>query len=221
MVRPLESLPRCAEVERWIAEARAGDRAALEHLFEDYRPYLLTAARQDLGAALRTRLDAADVVQDTLIEAYRGFSHFRGSHEKELLAWLRQILHNNLANERRRHVRTARRTIQCEVALDREALTQFRNAVLDEAESPSARAQAREENEVVAQALRRLPDHYRQVLVLHTWEELTFAQVGKQLRCSAEAARKLWGRAAVELGAILALPLSRADAAIPPRRSPL
>jgi RNA polymerase sigma-70 factor (ECF subfamily) len=201
-MREPETTPLTTEVENWIADARAGSRVALDHLFAACRPYLLTAARQDLGTALRTRIDAADVVQETLIEACRDFPHFRGRTERDLLAWLRQILHNNLANERRRHMQTAMRSIHCEVSLDEVALDQLRDLARGGG-SPSAQAQAREENEALEQALRRLPEHYRQALILHTWEELTFAQVGEQLHCSAEAARKLWGRAAEELVAVL------------------
>lgn len=201
--KELESTPQAARLESWIVDARSGSRAALDHLFSTYRPYLLAAARQDLGAELRTRIDAADVVQDTLIEACRDFPHFRGRTEKDLLAWLRQILHNNLCNERRRHIRTAMRSVCCEVSLEEVAAEQMRNAARGAAQSPSAQAQAREENEALEQALRRLPDHYRKALLLHTWEEMTFAQIGEHLHCSAEAARKLWGRAAEQLIAVL------------------
>jgi RNA polymerase sigma-70 factor (ECF subfamily) len=195
--------PQTAGVEQWIAEARRGSRAALGQLLGACLPYLLVAARQDLRAELRARVDAADVVQDTLIEACRDFAHFRGSTEKDLLAWLGQVLRNNLANEHRRHIEAAMRNIHCEVPLTEAALNCLRDLARSEWDSPSAQAQARERSEALEQALRRLPEHYRQVLLLHTWEELTFAQVGERLRCSAEAARKLWGRAAEELATVL------------------
>jgi RNA polymerase sigma factor (sigma-70 family) len=52
-------------------------------------------------------------------------------------------------------------------------------------------------------ALQRLPKRYRQVLQLHTQGGMTFAQVGERLQCSAEAARKLWRRAAEKLAWVL------------------
>ncbi|HEU5431315.1 MAG TPA: hypothetical protein VFU81_06620, partial [Thermomicrobiales bacterium] len=51
--------------------------------------------------------------------------------------------------------------------------------------------------------LRRLPEHYRLALCLHTQEGLTFIEVGGRLRCSAGAARKLCGRAAEKLARLL------------------
>src|SRR5262249_50023316 len=197
-----ETAPQTAGMEQWIAEARRGSRAALGQLFSACLPYLLVAARQDLSAELRARVDAADVVQDTLIEACRDFTRFRGRTEKDLLAGWGQVLRNTLANEPRRHVETAMRNIHCEVPLTETTLNCLRDLARSEWDSPSAQAQARERSEALEQALKRLPEHYRQVLLLHTWEELTFAQVGERLRCSAEAARKLWGRAAEELATV-------------------
>jgi hypothetical protein len=45
MMREPEPTPPPAGMEGWIAEARAGSRAALDHLFGACRPYLLSAAR--------------------------------------------------------------------------------------------------------------------------------------------------------------------------------
>jgi RNA polymerase sigma-70 factor (subfamily 1) len=173
-------------------------------LFGACLPFLRTAAHQHLGAALRSRLDAADVVQDTLIEACRDFPFFRGKTEKSLFAWLRQILHNNLTNERRRHIAAAMRSTRSEVPLNRVAMNQLENIAQNEWESPIRQAQIQERNAALEWALRQLPEHYRQVLLFHTWEELTFAEIGERLHCSAEAARKLWGRATKEFAVVFA-----------------
>jgi RNA polymerase sigma-70 factor (ECF subfamily) len=202
VIREPETTQQAAGVGQWIAEAREGSRAALDQLFGACLPYLRVAARQDLGAALRSRIDAADLVQETLIEACRDFRYFRGKTEQSLFAWLRQILHNNLTNERRRHISAAMRSIRCEVPLNKAALNRLRNAAQNDWSSPSEQAQAQEKSEALERALRQLPEHYRQVLLLHTLEELTFAEVGKRLHCSAEAARKLWGRAAKEFALV-------------------
>ncbi len=196
-----ESETRCqaAGVDHWIAEARAGSRIALDRLLGTFRLYLLATADQELNPALRVRVSPSDLVQDTLMEAFRDYAHFQGGSEQELLAWMRQILHRNLANQYRRHVQTAKRSIKREVSLSEGALAQLRDIGHDGVKSPSAILQARERYEELERALRQLPHHYRQSLLLHTCEELTFAQVGQRLNCSAEAARKLWGRAAEEM----------------------
>jgi RNA polymerase sigma factor (sigma-70 family) len=137
------------------------------------------------------------------MEAWQDFAQFRGNGEADLLAWLRQILRHNLANERRRHIHSAMRSTRREVALSEAASSRLRIVASVGAESPAARVEDRERSETLEFSLRRLPEHYRQALCLHTQEGLTFAQVGGRLACSAEAARKLWGRAADELARLL------------------
>jgi len=197
-----KSAPQATDVERWIAEARQGNRAALDQLFGICLPYLRTTAQQHLSAALRSRLDADDVVQETLIEACRDFPHFQGKTEQSLFAWLRQILHNNLSNEHCRHI-AIMRSVRSEVSLNKEVLNQLDDTAPSDGKSPAKQVQIQEQSEAVEQALQQLPEHYRRVLLLRIWEELTFTQIGERLHCSAEAARKLWGRATKEFALVL------------------
>jgi RNA polymerase sigma-70 factor (subfamily 1) len=189
--------------KRRIAEARGGCRSALDRLIGACSPYLLAVANQEFSAALRSRLDPVDVVQDTLMKAWQHFSHFRGETESDLFAWLRQILRRNLASERRKHVQAAVRSIRREVPLAKVASVQLPAFTDSGAEAPDTQAQARERHKALESALRLLPQHYRQALHLHTQAGLTYSQVGERLHCSSEAARKLWERAAEELARLL------------------
>lgn len=200
MSAQLHASRHAANNARLIGEARGGSRSALDQLLGACSRYLLAVANRELCAALRSRLDPVDVVQDTLMKAWQHFPDFRGETEADWLGWLRQILRHNLANERRRHVCTAMRSTRREVPLAEADLARLPEQAGCLPASPSRQEQMREQREALANAMRRLPEHYRQVLHLHTQEELTFAQVGEQLHCSAEAVRKLWGRAAEQLG---------------------
>jgi RNA polymerase sigma-70 factor (ECF subfamily) len=199
MSAKMEASRLTVNAERWIAEARRGSRPALNRLLEACFRYLLAVAHRELCAALRSRLDPVDVVQDTLMKAWRHFPQFEGETEAEWLAWLRQILRHNLANERRRHIQAAMRSTRREVPLTESALVQLPNIAGREAASVGCQTQEQERNEALVDALGRLPERYRQVLHLRTEEGWTFARVGGPLHCSAEAARKLWRRAANEL----------------------
>jgi RNA polymerase sigma factor (sigma-70 family) len=66
-------------------------------------------------------------------------------------------------------------------------------------ESPSSAAAAREQDEALRRAVERLPEDYRAVIRWRGYERLPFAEVGRRLGRSAEAARKLWARAVEEL----------------------
>lgn len=202
-MRHQASAQQTPRVEQWVAEARAGSSKALNRLLDVCRPYLLAVAGQELGGALRARVSPSDVVQDTLMEACLDFPQFQGRTRKEFFVWLRRILLHNLVNEHRRHVKTAKRSVDCEIPLQEASATELEQLAERLTVSPSSHIQIQERDERLEQALGRLPDHYRQALLGHTWEGLKFAQVGERLGCSAEAARKLWGRATEELARLL------------------
>jgi RNA polymerase sigma-70 factor, ECF subfamily len=197
-----ERLQEPAEVEKWILEAQKGNREALGRLLDVCRHYLLLVANQELTPTLRAKVAPSDIVQESLIEAVRHFPRFLGSTEEELLAWLRGILRNNMA-EVHRSFETEKRQVSREIPLAELPLVEI---PLDRAESPSGHAFAREQDEQLEQAMQRLPEHYRQVLILHTTKDLTFAQIAEKLSSTADAVRKLWGRAVAELGRLLESP---------------
>jgi RNA polymerase sigma-70 factor (ECF subfamily) len=194
-----------AEVEKWIVEAQGGNREALGRLLELCRHYLMLVANQELTPAIWSKVDPSDIVQDTLLEAGRDFPHFHGQSEEELLAWLHGILRNHVADAYRRF-QTEKRQLCREVSLDdsdNRGLLQDAAATI---ETPSMHAQARERDERLEKAMQQLPEHYRQVLCLHTTEGLTFAQIADKLGSTADAVRKLWGRAVEELAKLLESP---------------
>ncbi len=194
--RPHEAV----KFEKWIGEAQKGDREALGRLLDVCRNYLLLIANQELTPALWAKIAPSDIVQESLLEAGRDFPGFHGGSEEELLAWLRAILRNNLANLRR-HYDTAKRQVDRELPLER-----LQTPILDPAETPSTQAAARERDERLERALSMLPEHYRQVIVWHSTDELTFAQIAERLGGTADAVRKVWGRAVEALAKLLEMP---------------
>lgn len=195
-----------ADVERWIASARAGSREALGRLLAACRDYLLVVATRRLPADLRAKAGASDLVQQTFLEAQRDFPAFQGRSEADLLAWLRRILLHNLANATRHFRATGKRQLGREVALDDAPLHELVNGITSH-HSPSSEAVAREQDEALRRAVERLPEGYRRVIRWRSYERLSFADIGQRLGRSAEAARKLWARAVEELKQALEPPL--------------
>jgi RNA polymerase sigma-70 factor (ECF subfamily) len=187
-----------ADVELWIREALRGNREALGRLLDLCRHYLLLVASQELAPELQVKVSPSDIVQETMMEAGRDFPRFQGHTEEELLAWLRRILRNKVINAWR-HFETGKRRIDREIPLAETPLEDVQRNLLDGGETPSGLASAREQNEHLEQAMQQLPEHYRQVLRLHTTESLTFVQIAEKLGSTADAVRKLWGRAVEEL----------------------
>ncbi len=179
-----------------LAAARAGSREALGQLLQACRGYLLLLAERELDPDLRAKGGASDLVQETFLEAQKDFAHFQGGSEDELRAWLRQILLHNLANFTRRYRATAKRRLGKEVALDVSGSSADREGGLTiDALSPSGLAMEEEQAQSLRRALERLPDDYRQVILLHYQEQRPFEEIAPLMLRSYEAVRSLWARA--------------------------
>jgi RNA polymerase sigma-70 factor, ECF subfamily len=191
-----------------LAQARAGDSAALGQLLDGYRNYLWLLARGQLHAALRSKMNPSDLVQETLYEALRDFNAFEGSSEHELIAWLRRILARNLADQVKRQYAERRRRHReesLESLLERSS-AQVQGALAAGLSSPSAQAAGREQSVLLADALSRLPADYRQVIVLRHLDRLKFEEIAERLGRTPGAVRKLWTRALVKLRSFLETP---------------
>src|SRR5262245_49915002 len=114
MARPHAPEPQPpARWQQWMQAAQNGSGDALGELLQACRHYLLLVAEQNLDSDLRDKVAASDLVQDTCLEALRDFGRqFRGDTEEELLAWLKRILLNNLANQVRRYRGTEMRDVR-------------------------------------------------------------------------------------------------------------
>jgi len=188
-----------------LAQARAGDTAALGQLFELYRNYLRLIARPMIDGALKLKLDASDLVQETFLKAHRQFADFAGRDEPELMAWLRRILVRTLAEQARYHrscARNVRRQVSLEALLE-QAGGAAQEALADSLPSPSSLAVRRERAVLLADALEKLPADYREVFVLRNIEHIPFNEIATRLGRSPGAARVLWTRAMQRLSQLL------------------
>jgi RNA polymerase sigma-70 factor (ECF subfamily) len=112
--------------------------------------------------------DAEDLVQDTLLRAYRGIDRFDGLH---LRAWLFTIMRNAQINRVRR-----KRPQLLDDADDMESI-----AEPDIGQSPEQAAEARALDEVVAAALRQLPPRMARVVELVDIDGLTCPEAAAAL----------------------------------------
>jgi DNA-directed RNA polymerase specialized sigma24 family protein len=70
---------------------------------ERYRAYLRLLPQLNLAPALRPKVDASDIVQQTMVQAHQAIAQFSGTSEAEWRAWLRPL--SKGAAARRRWVR--------------------------------------------------------------------------------------------------------------------
>jgi RNA polymerase sigma-70 factor, ECF subfamily len=184
------------KVADWLPAARQGSVDALGQALEACRGYLLLIAQRELDADLKAKGGASDLVQETFLEVQRDFAQFKGDSEAELLAWLRRMLLNNIGNFARQFHATDKRRVSREVPLAGEHSSMGPGLTVAAPQpTPSGEVLAQERADAVRQALQRLPDDYRQVLVLRYEEGRTFTEIGHLMGRSGNAIRKLWLRA--------------------------
>jgi len=188
-------------VSELIERAKAKDPAALDELFARCRQYLNLVARARVESWLRAKADASDLVQQTMMEAYRGFERFEGRTEGEWIAWLKRILEHNAADFVRQY-QGQKRHVGKEVAIGPAGDSTASRPGFDPQspiETPS-QALAKIEGELqLAAALEQLAADHREVIVLRNLQRLPFDEVAQRMDRSRPAAQMLWMRAMQKL----------------------
>jgi RNA polymerase sigma-70 factor (ECF subfamily) len=185
-----------------LDRARGGDVGARDELFARCRSFVGIVARAEVESWMQAKIDASDLVQQTLLDAHRGWHNFRGTTEAEWLAWLRRILSNNTADYVRRYHGTAKRRARREVPLDRRVPGGSSVGPIDPSDPGDSPSQAvlRQERQVeVAEAIARLPEDYQEVIMLRNLQRLPFAEVAERMGRSRPAVQMLWMRALEKL----------------------
>src|SRR5437762_12670131 len=133
-----------------------GGTALSELPLERYRGYLLLLAEMKSNRQPQHKLDASDIVQQTLLKAHEARAEFRGSNSAQLGAWLRQILAHTFTDAQRELYR-GKRNAALEQSLDRSSCQLERLLTADQA-SPSSVAAWGEQLLVLPDALAVLPE---------------------------------------------------------------
>ena len=169
---------------------------------ERYRSWLGLLARLQVEPRFRAKFDPSDIVQQTLLEAVRGFPKFRGGTEAELAGWLRQILAHVLLHEVRQFAGPRRRDVGREVSLEQalaESSRRLGEALAAPGTSPSEQACRHELELRLADALARLPADYAEIILLRHAEGLSHEEAARRMGRGAGAVRMLWVRALARL----------------------
>ena len=191
--------------EPTLARARAGDQQAFRELTDPYRRELQLHCYRILGSVQ----DAEDVLQETLVAAWRGLARFEG--RSSLRAWLYRIASNRCINALRD---ARRRPPPAPVApFEPPAPTRYGEptwlqpypdllleGIPDAAPGPEARYQAREAIELAFVAgLQQLPPRQRAALVLRDVLGFHTAEVAGILDSSEAAVKGALRRARATL----------------------
>ena len=166
-------------LQRW----RAGDRAAGNVLFKRHFEAVYRFFRNKVDQGVE------DLVQRTFTACVEGRDRFR--EEASLRTYLFGIAHNLVYEHIRRRQR-AGEIVDPEVA-----------SIVDLGASPTSVLAARAEENLMVQALRRVPLASQVILELFYWEQLTGAELGAFLGVPEDTARSRLRRARQQLEAVV------------------
>jgi RNA polymerase sigma-70 factor (ECF subfamily) len=127
----------------------------------------------------RSKADAEDLLQETVLRAFRFFDRFeRGSNIK---AWLLRIQYNLFVNRYRRGVRERDvREVMTHEPSGRDVVSR---PALQALTDPDGAAMGPLVQQELALALEQLPEDHRTVIVLADIEELSYKEIAEVLGC--------------------------------------
>jgi len=168
-----------------LTAARQQDRAAIEELLARHEQQIYRFGLRMCG----NEEDAREVLQETLLAAFRNLSGFRG--DAALSTWLYQIARSFCIKERRRD--------RPEVPLDEQD-----RQIASHAPGPERNAQARQMGAALSDAIRALPSEQREALVLRDVEGLSAEEAAQVVGIEVGALKSRLHRARAELRTNLA-----------------
>ena len=132
--------------------------------FEELMLPHLDAAHNLARWLLRSEQDAQDVVQEAYLRAFKSFGGFHGSNGR---AWLLTIVRNTSFTFLKKNKSAALST-----PFDEEI-----HAPISESASPVTHLEQNEEAQRIARAMAKLPEEFREILVLRHQEGLSYKEI--------------------------------------------
>ena len=139
-----------------IDRAAAGDGTARHELLERYRDYLRRMVAARLDRRLAPRVDASDIVQDTLADAARRMDDYLRDRPLPFFGWLRNLAGERIVDMHRRHLTRQRRSVNRESRIPDlcdDSADAFARSFIAQDTSPSNRLLHKEQLEQVMAAL--------------------------------------------------------------------
>lgn len=171
--------------EQLMEAARAGDDKALDEVLARHEKQVYRFGLRMCGS----EEDAREVLQETLLAAFRGIHAFRG--DAELSTWLYQVARTHCFRLRRKRA-GAPEEFQ---PLDSPAATR----VAAEEAPPDMVSHARQLGEMLQAAILALPEAQREVLILRDVEGLSAEEAAKVVGIEVRALKSRLHRARLQL----------------------
>jgi RNA polymerase sigma-70 factor (ECF subfamily) len=175
------------------------DTKAENQALGEYRAYLETLTFIQVGPRLRQEFDLSDIIQITLLEAYRDRDRIPRD-ELGRKRWLRKMFVNNLLDEIKKIRRRPVKVSLEQLLKDAEESSCRLQGWLEAEDTPPGKRVAKQEEALrLLDALAKLDPRRRDALILQKYHGWTLAQIAKHLDCTSGAVAGLLRRGLKEL----------------------
>jgi RNA polymerase sigma-70 factor (ECF subfamily) len=201
--------PDTNNTQELLDQAQAGNADAVEQLLARHREPIRRMIDLRLDPAIVQRVDASDVVQEVLLEANRRLKDYLRSPTMPFHLWLRHIAKDHLIDAHRRHHQAQKRGVNREQPMhrpgwsDRSSLD-LAAQLLDQDLTPASAAIQQELQHRLQDAIAKLDEDDREVILMRHYEMLTNQEVAKSLELTEAAASMRYLRAVRKLRDLLA-----------------
>ncbi|MDI3290997.1 sigma-70 family RNA polymerase sigma factor [Polyangium sp. 15x6] len=178
-----------APLDELIARAKAGDRSALEALFQWCQPVLDDWVSRRLAKKQAGIARASDIAQEAGMQAFRSFAAFQGTTEKQFLAWLQKVVETS-TTQAFRHAGQMKRDKKEETPLDDPDALEIPAPQT----SPSQATAAAEQWQLVFGWIFQLPEEQKLAIWLCHLKEMRVAAAAEQMGKSEQAVAGLLQR---------------------------
>ncbi len=189
----------CSRIESWMEKIRRGDQSGLADLFGFYRARLELLVRLRMDQHVAARVDAADVLQETYLDACRQIDNLLLLEPPRAYIWLRGLALQRMMKTVRSHKDVIGRAVGREIVLPDNSSADLARFLIANGATPSRVAQDREMSVLLQQAIGRLKEDDREVIVLRHFEGLCNSEIAEVLGVQNSTATMRYGRALVRL----------------------
>lgn len=176
-----------------VAKAKSGDQDAFEALVLENQNRVYSLALR----LVSDREEASDLAQEAFLKAWQGLPSFQG--DSSFSTWVYRLTTNVCIDYLRKQKR--RRGVAPALSLDDEEAAWAEPA--DHSQDPQRQLERNEQAQALAEGLRSLPDHHRQVLVLRELSGLSYQEIGQALDLDMGTVKSRIARARTALRKIL------------------
>jgi RNA polymerase sigma-70 factor (ECF subfamily) len=199
-------MQREGEFSDLLEKAKGGDSHAFDSLAGRFTDRLSWFIRSRLGDRLSRKVEADDLVQETVAAAWRSISEFRGRGEEAFWSWLATIARHAVQSEARKHGAKKRaaegqQSLHDLVRTEGGGAKELLELLTRSSTSPSEALRRDERFERLKRTLDTLSPEHREVIILARVQKLRTGEIAEKLGKTPDAVSALLYRALLKLRA--------------------